>query len=29
MEDAGLRVDLKVTGSIAEGLDTYIREVNR
>lgn len=28
MEDAGLRVDLKVTGSIAEGLEHFIRERN-
>ena len=28
MKDAGLRVDLKVTGSIAEGLGNYIRETN-
>lgn len=29
MEEAGLRVDLKVNGSIAESLEHYLREVNR
>ncbi|RRD79987.1 uroporphyrinogen-III synthase [Alloprevotella sp. OH1205_COT-284] len=29
IEDAGLRVDLKVTGSIAEGLGNYIAEANK
>ena len=28
IEEAGLRVDLKVSGSIAESLENYIREAN-